>query len=303
VTTVQEPTRAATAERSGGSAVLALRGAGLSYGSRELWSGLDLDVAPGEFLAVLGPNGAGKTSLLRTVLGQQRLTSGSMAFLGQPVRRGHRRIGYIPQQRLMESGTPLRARDMIAQGVTGHRWGVRPERKAERERIDRIVEEVGATAFANAPVSELSGGEQQRTRVGQAIAADPALLLCDEPLISLDLRHQRGVTELIDRQRRDQGAAVLFVTHDVNPILDVVDRVLYIAGGRFRIGSPDEVLRADVLSDLYGTPVDVVRTMGRIVIVGAAELAAGMGTHDHTGGHHHHHDVDPNAVTPDEGRI
>ena len=164
------------------------------------------------------------------------------------MRRGHRRIGYIPQQRLMESGTPLRARDMIAQGVTGHRWGIRPERKAERERIDRIIDEVGATAFADAPVAELSGGEQQRTRVGQAIAADPALLLCDEPLISLDLRHQRGVTELIDRQRRQQGAAVLFVTHDVNPILDVVDRVLYIAGGRFRIGSPDEILRADVLS-------------------------------------------------------
>ena len=159
VTTVQEPTGTATAARSGGPAVLALRQAGLSYGSRALWDGLDLDVAPGEFVAVLGPNGAGKTSLLRTVLGQQRLTSGTMSFLGRPVRRGHRRIGYIPQQRLMESGTPLRARDMIAQGVTGHRWGLRPERPAERERIDRIVDEVGATDFAHAPVAELSGGE------------------------------------------------------------------------------------------------------------------------------------------------
>ncbi|MDP4334412.1 ATP-binding cassette domain-containing protein [Curtobacterium sp. A7_M15] len=271
--------------------MLALRDAGLSYGSRSLWSHLDRDVAPGEFVAVLGPNGAGKTSLLRTVLGQQRLTSGTMSFLGQPVRRGHRRIGYIPQQRLMDAGTPLRARDMIAQGVTGARWGIRPASRAERARIDRILDEVGATAFADAPVAELSGGEQQRTRVGQAIAADPALLLCDEPLISLDLRHQRGVTELIDRQRRQQDAAVLFVTHDVNPILDVVDRVLYIAGGRFRIGSPDEVLRTDVLSDLYGTPVDVVRTMGRIVIVGANDA------------HDHHCDADPNAVTPDEGRI
>jgi zinc/manganese transport system ATP-binding protein len=297
VTAVQDQVRTAAAQGSGGPAVLALRDAGLSYGSRKLWDGLDLDVAPGEFLAVLGPNGAGKTSLLRTVLGQQRLTSGTMSFLGQPVRRGHRQIGYIPQQRLMESGTPLRARDMIAQGVTGHRWGVRPERKAERERIDRIIDEVGATAFADAPVAELSGGEQQRTRVGQAIAADPALLLCDEPLISLDLRHQRGITELIDRQRRQQHAAVLFVTHDVNPILDVVDRVLYIAGGRFRIGSPDEVLRADVLSDLYGTPVDVVRTMGRIVIVGANEA------HDHMGEHHHHGEVDPHVPTPDEGRV
>ena len=288
--------RTATATVGGGSAVLTLRDAGLSYGARALWSHLDLDLAPGEFVAVLGPNGAGKTSLLRTVLGQQRLTAGSMSFLGQPVRRGHRKIGYIPQQRLMDAGTPLRARDMVAQGVTGSRWGVLPASRAERARIDRILDEVGATAFADAPVAELSGGEQQRTRVGQAIAADPALLLCDEPLISLDLRHQRGVTELIDRQRRQRDAAVLFVTHDVNPILDVVDRVLYIAGGRFRIGAPDEVLRADVLSDLYGTPVDVVRTMGRIVIVGANEA------HDQTGAHHHC-DADPHASAPDEGRI
>ncbi len=296
MTAVQTPSRTAAAPGRGGSAVLELRDAALSYGSRALWSHLDLDLAPGEFVAVLGPNGAGKTSLLRTVLGQQRLTSGTMSFLGQPVRRGHRRIGYIPQQRLMESGTPLRARDMVAQGVTGSRWGVLPASRAERARIDRILDEVGATAFADAPVAELSGGEQQRTRVGQAIAADPALLLCDEPLISLDLRHQRGVTELIDRQRQQQGAAVLFVTHDVNPILDVVDRVLYIAGGRFRIGTPDEVLRADVLSDLYGTPVDVVRTMGRIVIVGGNE------PHDQTGAHHHC-DPDPQATVPDEGRI
>jgi zinc/manganese transport system ATP-binding protein len=272
----------------GGSAVLSLRDAGLSYGTRTLWHGLDLDIAPGEFVAVLGPNGAGKTSLLRTILGQQELSAGTMSFLGQPVRRGHRKIGYIPQQRLMESGTPLRTRDLIALGVTGHKWGIRRERPAERERIDRIVAEVGATGFADAAVADLSGGEQQRARVGQAIAADPALLLCDEPLISLDLRHQREVTELIDRQRRQRDAAVVFVTHDVNPILDAVDRVVYIAGGRFRIGTPDEVLRADVLSDLYGTPVDVVRTMGRIVIVGGNDA-------------HDHHD-EP-ADHTDEGRI
>ncbi|MBP1240509.1 zinc/manganese transport system ATP-binding protein [Frigoribacterium sp. PvP120] len=259
----------------GGDAVLRLRDAGVRFGDRVLWQGLDLDVAPGEFVAVLGPNGAGKTTMLRTILGQQQLTSGSIEFLGQPVGRGHRRIGYVPQQRLMESGTPLRTRDMIALGVTGHRWGLRRESAAERAAVDRLVEEVGAASFASAPVATLSGGEQQRARVGQALAADPALLLCDEPLISLDLRHQRGVTELIDRQRRARDAAVVFVTHDVNPILDVVDRVLYLAGGSFRVGTPDEVLRADVLSELYGTPVDVIRTMGRIVIVG------GHGHDDH----------------------
>jgi zinc/manganese transport system ATP-binding protein len=184
-------TRASSAGR-GGDAVLRLRDAGVGFGGRTLWSGLDLDVAPGEFIAVLGPNGAGKTTMLRTILGQQALTAGSIEFLGQPVARGHRRIGYVPQQRLMEAGTPLRTRDMIALGVTGHRWGLRRESASERAAIDALVDEVGATSFADAPVASLSGGEQQRARVGQALAADPALLLCDEPLISLDLRHQRA---------------------------------------------------------------------------------------------------------------
>ncbi|AMM19267.1 ABC transporter ATP-binding protein [Frondihabitans sp. PAMC 28766] len=273
------------------AAVLSLRDAGMRFGDRQLWSGLDLDVRGGEFVAVLGPNGAGKTTLLKAILGQQELSNGSIDFLGQPVKRGHRKIGYIPQQRLMEQGTPLRTRDMISLGVLGHRFGLRRETRDERARIDALVDEVGAASFAKAPVASLSGGEQQRARVGQALAAQPALLLCDEPLISLDLRHQRGVTELIDGQRRSMGAAVVFVTHDVNPILDVVDRVVYIAGGRFTIGTPDEVLQSSVLSDLYGTPVDVIRTMGRIVIVGSTE-AAGGDVHDHT---HHHADAGHDA--------
>ena len=265
--------------------VLRVRDGGVTFGSRTLWRGLDLDVAPGEFVAVLGPNGAGKTTLLRAVLGQQALTSGTVEFLGRPVGRGHRRIGYVPQQRLMEQGTPLRARDMIALGVTGHRWGLRRETRDERARIDAIVDEVGATDFADAPVASLSGGEQQRARIGQALAAEPALLLCDEPLISLDLRHQRGVSLLLDEQRHRHDAAVVFVTHDVNPVLDVVDRVLYLAGGSFTIGTPDEVLRSDVLSELYGTPVDVLRSMGRVVIVGG-----------HDADHHAEHADDEGPV-------
>ncbi len=276
--------------------VLRLRGAALRFGERELWSGLDLDVHAGEFVAVLGPNGVGKTTLLKAILGQQELSAGTIEFLGRPIRRGHRKIGYIPQQRLMESGTPLRTRDMIALGVTGHRYGLRRETRRERELIDSLVTEVGASAIAKAPVASLSGGEQQRARVGQAVASRPSLLLCDEPLISLDLRHQRGVTDLIDRQRRSLGAAVLFVTHDVNPILDVVDRVVYIAGGRFTIGTPDEVLQGDVLSRLYGTQVDVIRTLGRIVIVGSTESGH---SHDHAEHGHHGDDArDPDPEGP-----
>jgi zinc/manganese transport system ATP-binding protein len=260
------------------SAVLSLRSAGLAFGERRLWRGLTLDVHPGEFLAVLGPNGTGKSSLLKTILGQQQLTSGSISFLGKPVTKGSRRIGYIPQQKLLEPGTPLRARDLVTFGVNGQRWGLPIATRAQRRRVDEVLEAVGATAYANAPVATLSGGEQQRIRVGQSIASQPRLLLCDEPLLSLDLHHQRSVSELIDKQRRDHDTAVVFVTHDVNPILGMADRVLYLAGGRFRIGTPDEVLRSEVLSAMYNTPVEVIRSRGRIIVLGAPE---GYGVHDH----------------------
>ncbi len=258
--------------------VLSFRAATLAFGDRELWHNLDLDVAPGEFLAVLGPNGTGKTSLLKTILGQQQLTAGSIEFMGAPVPRGSRQIGYIPQQKLLEHGTPLRARDLVAFGVNGNRWGLPFSSKAVRARVDGILESVGATEYANVPVSTLSGGEQQRIRVGQSIAGNPKLLLCDEPLLSLDLHHQRQVSELIDAQRRALNTAVVFVTHDVNPILGMVDRVLYLAGGRFRVGTPDEVLRSEVLSSMYDTQVEVINSRGRIVVLGAPE---GYGMHDH----------------------
>lgn len=265
--------------------VLSLRGATLSFDERVLWGGVDLDVHPGEFIAVLGSNGSGKTSLLRVILGQQRLSSGTIEFEGQPIGHGDRRIGYVPQQKLADDGTPLRARDLIGLGVDGHRWGLPLPSRAKREKVDRLLADVGATAYARVPIATLSGGEQQRLRVGQALASDPKLLLCDEPLASLDLTHQRGVSELIDRHRRERGFGVLFVTHDVNPVLDMVDRVLYLAGGRFTIGTPDEVLRSEVLSELYGSPVDVIRSRGRIIVVGTPDFQNAPHDEHHDPGH------------------
>jgi zinc/manganese transport system ATP-binding protein len=268
--------------------VLKLSSASLSFGTRQLWSNLNLEVQPGEFLAVLGPNGTGKTSLLKAILGQQKLTSGSIELLGKPVSKGSTDIGYIPQQKLLEQGTPLRARDLVTFGVNGARWGLPISSRATRAKVDSVLDAVGATDYANVPVATLSGGEQQRVRVGQSIAGDPKLLLCDEPLLSLDLHHQRRVSELIDTQRKALNTAVVFVTHDVNPILGMVDRVLYLAGGRFRIGTPDEVLRSEVLSYMYDTPVEVIRSRGRVVVIGAPE---GYGVHDHLE-HHLDHPVD-----------
>jgi zinc/manganese transport system ATP-binding protein len=248
--------------------VLSFQDAALDRGGRELWRGLTLDVAPGEFLAVLGPNGSGKTSLVRAALGLLPLSAGRLEVLGSPPRRGDPRIGYVPQQRLLDEGTPVRGVDLVGFGVNGSRFGLPLPRRRDRERVTELVEAVGATRIARRPAARLSGGEQQRLRLGQALAADPALLLCDEPLLSLDLANQQIVSGLLDRHRRESGAAVVFVTHDVNPVLEMVDRVLYLAGGRFRIGTPEQVLRSEVLSDLYGAHVDVVRVHDRLVVVG-----------------------------------
>jgi zinc/manganese transport system ATP-binding protein len=245
------------------AAVVSLRDATLSYGKRTLWSGVDLDLCPGEFVAVLGPNGSGKTSLLRVLLGLQKLTSGRLE-----VAEG--KVGYIPQQRAIDPTITLRGRDLVALGYDGHRWGIGLKGMRERRRrVDEAIRAVGATAFADNPVGLLSGGEQQRLRVAQALVSDPDVLLCDEPLLSLDLAHQRAVSELIDKRRTETGTAVLFVTHEINPILPLVDRVLYLVDGRFRIGTPDEVMTSEVLSELYRTQIDVVRVRDQIIVVGA----------------------------------
>jgi zinc/manganese transport system ATP-binding protein len=252
------------------TAAVSLRGAALRFGERTLWDGLDLDVAPGEFLAVLGPNGSGKTTLLRVLLGMQPLSAGQVLVGGQPPARGSRAIGYVPQQKALAEDLPLRARDLVGLGLDGHRLGVGLRGRAQRrERVRVALESVGAGHYANAPVGRLSGGEQQRLRVAQALVGDPSVLLCDEPLLSLDLAHQQVVSNLIDRRRRAADTAVVFVTHEINPVLPLVDRVLYLVDGRFRVGTPDEVMTSATLSTLYRTDVDVLRVRGRLVVVGA----------------------------------
>ncbi|WP_436232583.1 metal ABC transporter ATP-binding protein [Actinacidiphila alni] len=268
------------ARRTGSGAVddstplLSLRGAAVSYGERTVWQGLDLDVRSGEFLAVLGPNGSGKTSLVRALLGRQPLSAGTLTVLGRPAGRSGRHIGYIPQQAALSAQAMLRARDLVRFGMDGHRFGPRPRNGAIRRRVDDILASVGASSYADVPLGMLSGGERQRVRIGQALATDPRILLCDEPLLSLDLNHQRAVTELVDARRRSHGTGVVFVTHEINPVLGLVDRVLYLARGGHRIGTPEEVLSSESLSDLYGTQVDVLRVRGRVLVVGAPDEIA-----------------------------
>ena len=253
------------------SAVVSVEALGLRFDRRILWEDLSFELQPGEFLAVLGPNGTGKTSLIRILLGLLEPTAGRVLVNGSPPREGRQHVGYVPQQRAFDRDLALRARDLVRLGLDGHRWGNGRLSSDERARIDRAIASVGASDYADAPIGRLSGGEQQRLRIAQALVADPALLLADEPLLSLDLAYQHTITGLLDERRRTAGTPVLFVTHDINPVLGLVDKVLYLAPGNWAIGAPDEVLTSETLTQLYGTDVDVLRVRGRVVVVGTPD--------------------------------
>ncbi len=243
----------------------------LRFGDRTLFEGLTFELERDELLAVLGPNGTGKTSLLRIMLGLLQPSAGRVAVEGCPPRERCHRIGYVPQQHVFDRDVVLRGRDLVRLGLDGHRWGFGRFHSEDRARVDAALAEVGAEAYADAPVGRLSGGEQQRLRVAQALVADPVLILADEPLLSLDLAHQREVVDLLDTRRERAGTPVVFVTHDVNPVLHTVDRVLYLAPGRWAIGTPDEVMTSATLTSLYGAEVDVLNVRGRVVVVGTPD--------------------------------
>ncbi len=240
----------------------------LAYGDRVVWSELSMTVPQGEFLAVLGPNGSGKPSLLRALLGLAPLAAGQLDVLGRPPRRGNPAIGYVPQHAGFDRDVPLRGRDLVALGIDGHRWGFGRLSPADRSRVEAALESVAARSYANAPIGRLSGGEQQRLRIAQALVGDPQILLCDEPLASLDMRYQQEITELIGDWARDKRGTVVFVTHDVNPVLGLANRVVFVVNGRWAAGSTDEVLTSESMSRLYDAPVEVLRVRDRIVVVG-----------------------------------
>ncbi len=245
-------------------------------GGRTIWSNVSLAISPAEFVAVLGPNGAGKSTLIRAILGLQPLAAGTASVLGRRPGAANARIGYLPQRHTFEPGTRIRGLDLVQLGLDGARWGVPipglGSRKRDGARVAETIELVGATAYARRPIDELSGGEQQRLLIAQALVRRPELLLLDEPLDSLDLPNQVAVSALVRRICEEERVAVLLVAHDINPILGYLDRVVYLAGGSAVEGAPAEVITSETLSRLYGVPIEVLHASdGRLVVVGQPE--------------------------------
>jgi zinc/manganese transport system ATP-binding protein len=261
---------------SGQAAVLA-RDLAAGYGGHPVWSAADFAVPEGSFTAVLGPNGSGKSTLVRLMLGLLAATGGSLEVLGAPPRRGNPRIGYIPQSSAFDPDFSVRGVDFVGLGLDGHRWGLPLlAGAAERRRaVAGAIAAVGAEGYAARPLGRLSGGEQQRLLLAQALVGQPRLLLMDEPLSHLDVRNQGAIVELISAVRREAALTVLLIAHDVNPLLPHIDHVLYVAQGRVAMGRPSEIITSESLSRIYSAPVEVLRdSRGRVFVVGLEEEAS-----------------------------
>ena len=260
---------------AGAAEILAVDEVSVSLSGRQILDNVSFTVGPGQFTGLIGPNGAGKTTLLRVILGLQRPSAGSVAVLGRPHSRRNPSIGYVPQKVLLDPDMPMRARDLVALGLDGHRFGIPLGSRARREAVGEMLHAVDAERFADARAGNLSGGEQQRVLIAHALISRPRLLLLDEPLASLDIGSVQEIISLLARIAGTQQVAVLLSAHEMNPLLPVMDRIVYLAGGRAASGTTAEFVQAEVLSRLYGQHGDVLHVHGRVLVVAGPSAGDG----------------------------
>jgi len=257
-------------QAAGAEEILSVQGITVRLSGREILRDVSFAIRPGEFTGLIGSNGAGKTTLFRVILGLRAPSAGQVLLAGRARSSRNPLIGYVPQKFLLDPDMPLRARDLVGLGLDAHRFGIPLPSRARRALINENLAAVDAERFADARVGELSGGEQQRVLIAHALIARPKLLLLDEPLANLDLRAGQEVVALLARLAKELDVAVLLSAHEMNPLLPVMDRIVYIAAGRAASGTTAEVVRADVLSELYGSHVDVLNVHGRVLVVAGA---------------------------------
>jgi len=242
---------------------------GVCLGGTQILSTVTAEVKVGEFIGIFGPNGAGKSTLIKCILGLLPLASGRISVFGSSPGRENRRIGYMPQSQSSLENTALSAFSVVAAIANGNRWGLPWYNKALKNEVIKSLHLVGAAHYANRPFSVLSNGEKQCIALAQALLREPKLLILDEPLANLDPHNQIRLIRCIQKIRKSAGTTVLFISHDVNPLLDVMDQVLYMAGGTAILGPVNKVFTSEVLSTLYRAKIHVIHAKGRIFVVSA----------------------------------
>lgn len=224
--------------------------------------GVDARVERSEFVVVAGPNGSGKSTLVRCLLGLHPIESGSVLLGGRPIAQRDRaaiarEVGALPQRE--EPAFPLAVRDAVMLGRWATLGPFAAPGDADHAAVSRAMRACRLDVLADRATDTLSGGEWQRVRLARALAAEPNLLLLDEPGTALDIAHEMGLYELLAEQVAS-GRGVLVVTHHLNAALRYADRVLLLDHGHVIVaGRPDEVLTGDVLSEVFDWPIALGR--------------------------------------------
>ncbi|WP_234485586.1 metal ABC transporter ATP-binding protein [Streptomyces sp. MBT97] len=211
--------------------VIALRGVRAELGSRPVLRGIDLTVRRGEVVALLGANGSGKSTAVRSVIGQVAVSAGEIELFGTPRRRFRdwARIGYVPQRTTAAGGVPATVTEVVSSGrLSRTRFGV--FRKADREAVRHALDLVGMAGRAKDSVDALSGGQHQRVLIARALAAEPELLIMDEPMAGVDLASQEVLARTLEKQVA-AGTTVLLVLHELGPLEPLIDRAVVLRDG------------------------------------------------------------------------
>jgi len=216
-----------------GTPIVEVRGATVAYDRTPVLIDVDLRVSAREVVAILGPNGSGKSTLVKAILGLAPLVAGSVALFGatgSAIRRHRHRIGYVPQRLGAGSGVPATVGEVVASGRLARR-GLGLPRRADREAVARAIAAVGLAHRRHDPVSALSGGQQQRVLIARALAAEPDLLVLDEPTAGVDAASQDAFADAL-RAFAAGGGTVLLVAHELGPLQPLVTRAVVIHSGR-----------------------------------------------------------------------
>ncbi len=253
----------------------------LSFNHKTIVENFNAQINAGEFIGIFGPNGSGKTTLLRAILGLLSPAQGKIVVFKNPTQRGNSAIGYMPQSRSQIPPDNFSGIAMVSVAMHGYRLGIPYISAKQKKRIDEVIELVGAKEFAHRPFVQLSGGEKQRLLLAQVMLDNPQILLLDEPLANLDPNSQENLIAIIQQIQQQFHATILFTAHDVNPLLGVMNRVLYMANGNAKLGTVNEVITSEQLTKLYGVPIDVIQLQHRIFVLSHERGEIDHGTHCH----------------------